>query len=99
LTKEKVLEKVGVSDSQLDSARLNDDIQLAIDSLNDEGYKVVSITSVISGSYDFDFKSEAVSSSKRMLVDTEKVSGGASYGYGYGFSYTDSLILLAEKST
>jgi len=92
------LEEVGTSDSMVDSERLAVDLAAAVQNLNDEGYTVKSITPIVSGDYSFDFKSDSVKSSSRILRETEKVYGGASYGFGYGYSYTDSLIVLAEKS-
>jgi len=31
-----------------------------------------------------------------LLSDTEKVSGGGSYGYGYGYSYTEGVLICIE---
>ncbi|MGI9279207.1 MAG: hypothetical protein ACR2PX_06205 [Endozoicomonas sp.] len=95
--KEAQWEQTGYSDCIIDSERLAIDLQQTIESLSRDGFLVKSITPVTSGDYSYKFQSQGVSSSKRILSETEKVSGGASFGYGYGYSYTDSLIVLAEK--
>lgn len=97
LRKEKQLEQTGYSDCIVDSQRLAQDLQDAIDILYNEGFKVKTIVPVISGHYDYKYQAQGMSSSTRIFRETEKVSGGASFGYGYGFSYTDSLIVIAEK--
>ncbi|MGS0682116.1 hypothetical protein ACVBIL_13225 [Shewanella sp. 125m-7] len=76
------------STCKIDSERLNNDLQLAIETLNNDGYKVVQITPVTSG--DFAFRDH--------FSDPHFLGNGVSTegGYGYGFSYTDSLIILAE---
>lgn len=96
--KEKQFEKTGYSDCLIDSERLANDLEMTIDTLNRDGFIVKSITPVTSGNYSYEYQSQGISSSKRILSETESVSGGASYGYGYGYSYTDSLIVLAEKN-
>jgi len=97
MRKEKQWKQIGWSDCEIDSERLANDLQKAIESLNQEGYLVKSITPVISGAYNYQYKAEGITSSPRILGDTEAVRGGASYGYGYGYSYTDSLIIHATK--
>ncbi|WP_299808516.1 hypothetical protein [uncultured Shewanella sp.] len=79
------------STCKIDNQRLNTDLQLAIESLNNDGYKVVQITPVLSG----DFAFEDHFSDPHLLGNGVTTSGG----YGYGFSYTDSLIILAEQVT
>ncbi|QDF68673.1 hypothetical protein FJQ87_18345 (plasmid) [Shewanella sp. SNU WT4] len=91
---EKKWEKTGYSDRIIDSSRLAVDLQSTIEALNNEGFKVKMITPLISGAYDY--QAQSISSSVRTTVNTEKVTGGASYGYGY--SYTDSLLVVAEKA-
>lgn len=76
------------STCKVDSDRLNADLQLAIEKLNLDGYRVVQITPVTSG--DFAFKDHF--SDPHLLGNGVTTEGG----YGYGFSYTDSLIILAE---
>ena len=88
----------GYSDSEVDGERLAADLQKAMDELSAQGYLVTQVTSVISGGYDYVYQSQGVTSSPRILSDTEAVSGGASFGYGYGFSYTDSLIVVATRN-
>ena len=96
--KEKKWKQTGYSDCMIDSERLAKDLERAIDSLNKDSFKVISITPITSGDYAYKYQSQGISSSKRILSETESVSGGASFGYGYGYSYTDSLIILAEKN-
>ncbi|ABZ77849.1 hypothetical protein Shal_3302 [Shewanella halifaxensis HAW-EB4] len=76
------------STCKIDSERLNNDLQQAIEALNTDGYKVQQITPVTSGDYAF----------KDHFSDPHLLGNGVSTegGYGYGFSYTDSLIILAE---
>jgi hypothetical protein len=76
--------QTGYSDRQIDTIRLAKDLQEAIESLNKDGYEVVSVTDVISGNYNYEYKKEA----------------GASWGYsyGYGYSYTDGLMVVARKA-
>lgn len=69
------------SQSKVNAEKLSNDLREAIDELNADGYEVINITPVISGSFDYQHDTIA--------------SGG--YGYGYGFSYTDSLIVVAKK--
>jgi len=95
--KEKQWQQTGWSDCEIDTDRLATDLEQVISSLNNEGYKVQSITPVISGAYNYKYQDQGISSSARILGKTEAVSGGASYGYGYGYSFTDSLIVIAEK--
>ncbi|GIU33526.1 hypothetical protein L2719_07970 [Shewanella schlegeliana] len=76
------------STCKIDSDRLNADLQQALETLNQDGYKVVQITPVTSG--DFAFKDHF--SDPHLLGNGVTTEGG----YGYGFSYTDSLIILAE---
>ena len=79
------------STCKVDNQRLNADLQIAIENLNHDGYKVVQITPVLSGDFGF----EDHFSDPHLLGNGVTTSGG----YGYGFSYTDSLIILAEQVT
>jgi len=78
------------SNCKVDSERLNNDLQQAIESLNQQGYRVMQITSITSGDYHF---SDHVSDNH--LLGSGVTTEG---GYGYGFSYTDSLVILAEQT-
>ena len=77
------------STCKIDSERLNNELQQAITTLNQQGFKVVQITPVTSGDFAF----------KEHFSDPHLLGNGVSTegGYGYGFSYTDSLIVLAEQ--
>ena len=88
--KEAKWEQTGWSDSRIDSQRLAQDLSEAVNTLNQEGFEVVSVTPITSGAYDWAYK-----------VDTfmGQGEGGYGYGYGYGYSYTNSLIVTAKKYT
>ncbi|MBL7249743.1 hypothetical protein [Alloalcanivorax marinus] len=94
--KETQRQQVGWSDSRIDGARLARDIDDAIRVLNEEGYEVVGLSPVTSGAYRYQYNAQGVSSSKRILSETEKVSGGGSFGYGYGYSYTEGMVIVAR---
>jgi hypothetical protein len=96
--KETQWKKTGWSDCEIDGERLTEDLQKTIEGLNREGYSVISITSILSGAYKYKYQAKGVTSSPRLLTETEAVKGGASYGYGYGYSYTESLIVHARKN-
>ncbi|WP_428035099.1 hypothetical protein [Amphritea sp.] len=96
--KEKQWKSTGWSDCEIDGERLTEDLQRTIEALNKEGYSIKSITSILSGAYNYQYQAEGITSSPRFLSDTEAVKGGASYGYGYGYSYTESLIVHAAKN-
>ena len=96
--KETRWEQTGFSDKKIDGERLAEDLQIAVSKLNDEGYSITQVTPVISGEYDYKYQAQGVTSSPRILIEGEAVSGGASFGYGYGYSYTDSLVIVAEKN-
>jgi hypothetical protein len=72
----------GFSDCIIDGVLLSQELQQAVDQLNNSGFEVISITEIISGHYSW--------------VIENKGQGGA--GYGYGFSFTEGLIVLARKS-
>lgn len=61
-----------------------------------ENIQIISISPITSGSYNYQFSSQGISSSPRLLSDTEKVSGGGSYGFGYGYSYTEGVLICIE---
>lgn len=90
-------EIVGYSDTEIDGARLSEDIDKAVNEWLEKGYRVVCITPVISGAYNYQYDNSKITSSPRFLSDTEKVSGGGSYGFGYGYSYTEGVIIFLEE--
>jgi len=100
--REKKWQETGVSDCMVDSSRLASDLEVEIRKLNEDGYVVLSVTPIMSGSYDYDFNSESVSGGGGSFTNGDgynsDVRGGGSYGYGYGYSFTDSLIVVAEKN-
>lgn len=86
--KERKVIQTGVSNSKIDGIALGIAIDQAVSSLNQDGYEIVSITPVTSGSYDF----REISSS--MATGQPIIEGG---GYGYGFSFTSGVLLLGRK--
>ena len=94
---EKQWQQTGWSDCLVDGHRLSQDIAQAVDSLNRDGFEVVSVTPIMSGAYFYQYNAQGITSSPRILRDTEKVSGGGSYGFGYGFSFTEGVTLIAKK--
>lgn len=85
---EKIWEQTGLSDCVIDGKRLTADIGIAVTKLNDEGYEVFAIESIISGAYDWKYGNYGSSS-----------TGGAPtcFSYGYGFSYTSGVTIIAKK--
>jgi len=77
--------QTGYSDTDIDTKRLTKDLQEAIEQLNKEGYEVVSITDITSGSYNW------------RLKESNGANPGGGFGYGYGYSYTDGLMVVARK--
>jgi hypothetical protein len=96
--KEKQWKQTGWSDCLIDGERLAQDLQKTIEALNQDGYSIKSITSVLSGAYNYQYQDKGITSSPRILTETEAVKGGSSYGYGYGYSYTESLIVHATNN-
>ena len=88
MRKEKQWVQTGYSDCKIDSERLSKDLHSAIESLNNNGYEVVSVTSVISGDYSWKYDTSSGGTNG---------NGYGGYGYGYGFSFTDSLLVIAKK--
>lgn len=97
ITKREVSKKItGWSDSEIDGERLSNDINNEIERLTSQNIRVVSITPLTSGRYNYQYSSEGISSSRRVFSETEKVSGGGSYGFGYGYSYTEGVLICIE---
>lgn len=95
--KQQQWQQTGWSDCLIDGVRLSKDIAGAVDSLNQDGFEVVSVTPITSGAYCYQYSAQGITSSPRILLETEKVSGGGSYGYGYGYSFTEGVTLIARK--
>lgn len=83
LRKENQFEQTGWSESEIDGERLALDIERAVNNLNDQGHKVIIISEVISGDYNYHYRT------------SYKAKGG--FGYGYGFSYTEGVTIISEK--
>ncbi|MFM0649873.1 hypothetical protein PQR14_36625 [Paraburkholderia bryophila] len=90
-------QQAGWSDCEIDGRRLADEVSKAIAELNSEGYEAINVSEITSGSYRYEYNSQGITSSKRILSETEKVSGGGSYGFGYGYSYTEGVLILARR--
>lgn len=82
IKKESKWKQTGWSNCKVDGKRLAEDLSSAVRSLNQEGFEVVSVTPISSGTYGYD---GAVP-----FIEGED-------GYGYGYSYTSSLIVTAKK--
>jgi hypothetical protein len=97
ITKRIVSEKVvGWSDSEIDGERLSNDINSEVEKWSSKNVRIISISPITSGRYNYQYSSQGISSSPRLLSDTEKVSGGGSYGFGYGYSYTEGVLICIE---
>ncbi|HBV17519.1 hypothetical protein NG800_010970 [Epilithonimonas ginsengisoli] len=97
VTKRVASQKItGWSESEIDGERLSNDINNEIEKLSSQNFKIISISPITSGRYNYKFSSQGISSSPRFLSDTEKVSGGGSYGFGYGYSYTEGVLICIE---
>lgn len=59
-------------------------------------FRIILISPITSGRYNYQYSSQGISSSPRLLSDTEKVSGGGSYGFGYGYSYTEGVLICID---
>ncbi|ODP96997.1 hypothetical protein BGL48_15610 [Salinivibrio sp. SS3] len=86
--KETQWEQTGWSDCRIDGERLANDLAEIVSGLNSEGYEIVSVTPVTSGSYDWKYE---------LKSGGYQSSGYGGYGYGYGYSFTNSLIVTAKK--
>ena len=87
MAKEERWEQTGWSDCRIDGPRLAKDLQQAVVNLNQEGYEVVSVTSVASGNYRYQFDQR-----KGGLL-----AGGSGFGFGYGHSYTSGFTVVAKR--
>lgn len=87
--KETRWEQTGWSDCRIDSERLAVDLAHAVEQLNHDGYEIISVTPITSGSYDWSYK---------VTSGGYEGKGYGGYGYGYGFSYTNSLIITAKST-
>jgi hypothetical protein len=86
--KQKKWQQTGSSDCRIDGERLADDINEAVAKLNEDGYEIIAIESVISGSYNYKWDKYDSSSN---------TSANTCYSYGYGFSYTEGVTIIAKK--
>lgn len=97
VTKKVISQKItGWSDSGVDGERLSTDINNEIEKLSSQNVRVISISPITSGRYNYQYSNEGISSSRRVFSVTEKVSGGGSYGFGYGFSFTEGVLICIE---
>ena len=74
-----------ISDCKIDGKKFSENINQEIVKLEDEGYEIVSITPITSGSYKYDYEAPIINAGDR-----------ASFGWGYGFSYTEGVNILAR---
>jgi len=78
-------ESTGYSNTEIDGARLAQDIEKAVHQLNSDGYEVVSVSEVTSGRYNRSYQIKGIN------------NGGGGYGYGYGYSITEGVTIIARK--
>lgn len=90
-------EVAGYSDREIDGNKLSIDVNNEIEKWNSNGFKVVSITPIISGAYNYQYDNSKITSEERFLGKTEKVRGGGSYGFGFGYSYTEGVLICLEN--
>ncbi|HEY0297716.1 MAG TPA: hypothetical protein VGB84_00710 [Arachidicoccus sp.] len=87
---------MGWSDTEIDGESLSRDINKALAHYTSQNVKVISITPISSGRYNYQYSNQGITSSKRIFSETEKVGGGGSYGFGYGYSYTEGVLVCIE---
>ena len=71
------------SDSRIDGIALSNAVNKKLSELENNGHKLISITPITSGNYDFQYKETPTKNTQ-------------SYGYGYGFSYTEGLLITYD---
>ncbi|MDX2320872.1 MAG: hypothetical protein QNK26_09805 [Moritella sp.] len=64
-------EQSGWSDREMDGFQLQEDIQIALNDLNNDGFEVISVSPVTSGNY---------------KCERGTPSNGGSYGYGFSYT-------------
>ena len=79
-------QQTGYSDCAIDAERLSNDIANAIEKLNQDGYEVITVNSITSADYGYNYKTTGSGH-----------NGDSGYGYGYGFSYTKGVTIIAKK--
>ena len=79
--------QTGYSDRWIDAERLSNDISVAVESLNNNGYEIVTIAPITSGEYNYKWNEQ----------EGGYNLGGSGYGYGYGYSYTEGVTIIAKK--
>ncbi|WP_343686091.1 hypothetical protein [Chryseobacterium gleum] len=89
---------VGWSDSEIDGEKLSSDVNTELEKLASQNARIISVVPITSGRYNYQYSSEGISSSRRVFSETEKVSGGGSYGFGYGYSYNEGVLICVEIS-
>lgn len=86
--KQEQWEQTGWSDREIDGQRLTNDIAAVAQTLNNDGYNILSIMPVTSGAYNSD----------REYQTDASLQAGWGYGYGYGYSYTEGVVIIACKN-
>jgi hypothetical protein len=82
--KEQRFIQTGISDCDVDTERLAEDVANAVAGLNAAGYEVVTIAPLISGAYHAEAK--------------WGWTGNGGVGYGYGYSFTKGVVITARLS-
>jgi hypothetical protein len=83
--KEKRWIETGYSDSVIDGERFAKDVDEAVNKLSAEGFAIVSITPVTSGHWGANHGTKTID------------HGVPTDWYAYGFSYTEGVLVVAQK--
>lgn len=79
----------GVYEGRVDVKRLCQDLAKVISELEGEGYTVTNISEITSGIFNYKTNHQAQSMKDH--------AHGWGWGYGYGYSFTEGLIVTAER--
>ncbi|MEV3802797.1 hypothetical protein RI528_21820 [Aeromonas veronii] len=85
--KKKEWKQTGWSDREIDGECLSNDISEAVEKLNQEGYEVIAVQSITSGTYKYNW------GKYHSHINTADTC----YSYGYGYSYTEGVTIIARK--
>ena len=81
----------GKSDCKIDGAQLAKDTNKAVLELEGKGFRVVSITPIVSG--DWNVSNGNVTKVEGMIIDRNVKTDW----FAYGFSYTDGVLIVAVQ--
>lgn len=90
---EKVWIKTGYSDCSVDGIATNDRLNEMISKIEKDGFDIVTITAVTSGSWKYETGS--LRNESGVIIKNQTNAGG--WGYGYGYSFTSGYIISAKN--